>query len=76
MGLNPWLKDIDSLLRLVPSVLGYSLSGSGSAMFAVVTNREQGENLVRQLTHKDLYRAYYVATWRSDKIVDQLAVLR
>ena len=75
-GLNPWLKEIDSRLRLAPSVLGYSLSGSGSAMFAVVMNRDHGENLVRQLTDENLYRAYNVATWRSGKIIDQLSVLR
>jgi len=73
MDLNPHLKVIDSFLETANGVRGHALSGSGSAMFALMENRHQAENLVKELREKNLWRAYYVSTWQSGKISEQLA---
>ena len=73
--LNPWLGKIRTVIDSSPGVLGGTLSGSGSAMFAIMQDGGSAERLVASFKAQNLYRAYHVKDWRSATIWDQMESL-
>jgi len=70
--LNPWLGKIRTVVDSSPGVLGGTLSGSGSAMFAIMQDGGSAQRFVASFKAQNLYRAYHVKDWRSAKISKQL----
>ncbi len=70
--LNPWLGKICTIIDSSPGVLGVTLSGSGSAMFAIMRNERTARGLVASFAAENLYRAYHVKDWRSATISEQV----
>jgi 4-diphosphocytidyl-2-C-methyl-D-erythritol kinase len=70
--LNPWLGKICTIIDSSPGVLGGTLSGSGSAMFAIMRDEQTAKGLVASLAAENLYRAYHVKDWRSATILEQV----
>jgi 4-diphosphocytidyl-2-C-methyl-D-erythritol kinase len=70
--LNPWLEKICKIIDSSPGVLGGTLSGSGSAMFAIMRDEQTAKDLVASLTAENLYRAYHVKDWQSATISEQV----
>jgi 4-diphosphocytidyl-2-C-methyl-D-erythritol kinase len=70
--LNPWLEKIYTIIDSSPGVLGVTLSGSGSALFAIMRDEQAAKGLVASFAAENLYRAYHVKDWRSATIVDQV----
>jgi homoserine kinase len=72
LQLNPWLRKIRKIIESSPGVLGGTLSGSGSAMFAIMQDGDCARTLVQSLKEQNLYRVYHVKDWKSGKISDQV----
>ncbi|MCY2975055.1 MAG: 4-(cytidine 5'-diphospho)-2-C-methyl-D-erythritol kinase [Planctomycetota bacterium] len=70
--LNPWLGKIRTTIDSSPGVLGVTLSGSGSAMFAIMRDEQTAKDLMASFAAENLYRTYHVKDWRSATISEQV----
>jgi len=70
---NPWIDRIRKILAEEPGVLGSCVSGSGSAVFAVVETAERAKLLADRLKNQYPVRAYAVRSWQSPSIGQQLS---
>ncbi len=72
---NPWIGLIMERLADEPWVLGSCLSGSGSAIVAMVENAEQSAQLSARLKEEINVRAYAVNSWQTPTIGEQLTAM-
>ena len=72
---NPWIGPIMERLADEPWVLGSCLSGSGSAVVAMVENAEQSAKLAARLKEEINVRAYAVHSWQTPTIDEQLTAM-
>lgn len=72
---NPWIDVMREHLRQEPCVLGGCVSGSGSAIVAIVENAEQAIQLAARLKETITVRAYAVRSWQAPSIGEQLSMI-
>lgn len=72
---NPWICRAREFLTDDPSVMGICVSGSGSAVFAVVESAEPAKALADHLTKRYPVRAYAVRNWQTPSIGEQLLAM-
>lgn len=72
---NPWIDRTREILAEEPWVMGSCVSGSGSAVFAVVETEERAKQLAERLKKQYPVRAYAVRSWQTPSIGEQLLTL-
>lgn len=72
---NPWIDIMREHLAQEPCVLGACISGSGSAMVAVVENAEQAIQIAARMKEKMKVRAYAVRSWQAPSIHEQMSTI-
>ncbi len=74
-GENPWIDRVREIFSGEPGVMGSCVSGSGSAVFAVVETAERAKLLAERLRKRYPVRAYAVRSWQTPSIGEQLSTL-
>ncbi|MDZ4852026.1 MAG: 4-(cytidine 5'-diphospho)-2-C-methyl-D-erythritol kinase [Pirellulaceae bacterium] len=73
---TPWIKRIQEYLAEEPGVLGSCVSGSGSAVVAIVESEGKSNKVIERLRKQLSVRAFAVRSWQTPSISEQLATFR